>query len=328
MEKRSGSLKTNFSQIARELGISRGTVYRVVNHSPLVKPETRAKVISALNRNGYFRHRQIHISKVLFDFCDNKYLRDLGNKLMAVMPEKEYICHCSDHRRNLEDFLNSVAESDTVVFVSNPSDKIITAARHVNPDIYTVTLTTVTITPNNKLGGELAARHLFACGQKNIAVFLAESHPTRIERYKSFLGEFTLLDPDAEIKEIHMSGNDEFYSVIADFLSSCQVLPDVIFFPAGGFAQTFYEEFASRDSIYGAIGIMSYDRPEDIFPPGKEFRYFDRIEFNVQDILDWAEYYITNRPMMQKRSPVHTCVEAKLVTAGSVLDKNKRRSDK
>lgn len=69
---------------------------------------------------------------------------------------------------------------------------------------------------------------------------------------------------------------------------------------------------------------MSYDRPEDIFDEKTQFQSFDRIEFQRQHILDWAEYYITNRPMMKKRSPVHTSVGVTLVTAGSIKKKERQ----
>ena len=72
MEKRSGNLKANFSEIARDLGISRGTIYRVINQSPLVAPDTRNRVIEALNRHGYYTHRRIRRSRILFDFCKRK----------------------------------------------------------------------------------------------------------------------------------------------------------------------------------------------------------------------------------------------------------------
>ena len=122
MEKRSGNLKTNFSEIARELGISRVTVYRVVNQSPLVAPATRTRVLEVLNRHGYYTHRRIRHSRICFDFCQHLYLTEMGEILMKRLPESEYILYRTDHRRNTEEFFNTVSLCDAVVFCSIPED--------------------------------------------------------------------------------------------------------------------------------------------------------------------------------------------------------------
>lgn len=320
MDKRSGNLKTNFTEIARELNISRGTIYRVVNQSPLVAPETRSRVIEALNRHGYYTHRRIRHSRICFDFCEFRYLKEMGELLMKRLPESEYTCFRTDHRKNRETFFNTSAACDVAVFCSIPEDSLLEEVHKINPELFTVTLTTescadVTITPNNKLGGELAARHLASLGQKDIAVFLSDLHPTRMERYKSFIGEMHVLSPDSRITPIYHHDGINFTYTFEDYFRTCGKMPDTIFFPAGYFAQIFWDEFASKGAPYDQIGIMSYDHPED------NFHLFDRIEFQRQHILDWAEYYITNRPMMKKRSPVHTSVGVTLVTAGSIKKK-------
>ena len=274
-------MKTNFSEIARELGISRGTVYRVVNHSPLVAPETRSRVVEALNRHGYFTHRCIRRSRICFDFCEHPYLTEMGEFLMKRLPESEYTLFRTDHRQNQDAFFNAAAACDAVVFCSIPDDSLIETVRKINPELFTVTLTTessadVTITPNNKLGGELTARHLFALGQKDIVVFLSDNHPTRMERYKSFIGEMNLLDPHCRITPLYHHKGDSFYTVFDEFFRSRSVFPDTVFFPAGGFAQMFWEAFAEKGAPYDQIGIMSYDCPEDIFGDKKQYRYFIR----------------------------------------------------
>ena len=304
MNVRQGNLKINFTQIARELGISVMTVYRVVNNAPRVSHATRQRVTDALNRCGYFTHRKPPVSRVLFDFTDHPYLRRMGECLIRRLP--------------------------AIVFCSVPDDALLAETRRANPDVYTITLTPessadVTITPNNKQGGELVAHHLFELGQNHIAVFLSDSHPTRMERYKSFRGQMALLNPDCRIDEIHHRIGESFVTAVELYFSGISRLPGVIFFPAGGFAQEFWEKFTSRSpDRFRSIGIMSYDRPEDLFETLDGIQLFDRIEFVPENILDWAEYYIINRPMMKKRSPVHTCVNSTLVVNGSVPNLKKR----
>ncbi len=335
MVKRTGNLKVNFAAIARELGISVMTLYRVVNQSPLVSSKTRNRVIEALNRHGYFTHKRFKKVKILFDFlAGNGYLHNMGEQLIKRLPANEYFCRICDHRGNMQDFLNAAAECDVAVFCSDPEDNIIEEVRALNPDLYTITISTegctdVTITPDNKLGGELVARHLFELGQDHIAVFLSESHPSRMARYKSFRGEMAVLNPACRIDEIHHIRNESFHDVMEAYFSKTAPYPGVIFFPSGGYAQAFWENFVQKEpDRFKNVDIMSYDRPCDIFSDTTGIQLFDRIEFVPQQILDWAEYYITNRPMMKKRSPVHTCVNSYLVREGSVRNRKEIQCQK
>lgn len=331
MEPRTGNMKANFTRIARELNLSVMTIYRVVNQSPRVSNTTRRRVTEALNRNGYFIHRKMPKSQVLFDFNDHYYLRWMGEQLIRRLSEDKYLCVTSEHRKKETAFLDAAAESDIVVFCSAPSDAIIRKVRKVNRNIYSITITTescadVTITPNNKFGGELVARHLHQLGQDHIAVFLSDGHPTRMERYKSFRGEMAVLNPLCRIDEILHRQGELFEMTLESYFSQNKVLPGVIFFPAGGFAQEFWDNFVQKEpERFRNVGIMSYDRPEDLFWEHSDIRRFDRIEFDPQTILDWAEYYITNRPMMKITSPVHTCVNSYLVIEGSVANKQRNQ---
>ena len=147
-----GNLHVNFSLIARELGISVMTIYRVINNAPHVSEKMRAAVISRLNSYGFFSRSSLAHRRILFDFSDHPYLFWLGKKLQKFFPNTTE----SDHRKNSEEFFNAAASADTVVFCSNPSDAVIRKIKAENPELYTITLTTescadVTITPDNKM---------------------------------------------------------------------------------------------------------------------------------------------------------------------------------
>ena len=314
-----GNLHVNFSLIARELGISVMTIYRVINNAPHVSGKMRAAVIRRLNDYGFFCRRNLAQRRILFDFSDHPYLLWLGQQLRQRFPNTAE----SDHRKNAEEFFNAAALADTVVFCSNPSDTVVRRIQTENPELYTITLTTescadVTITPDNKLGGELAARHLHDHGHSHIAVHLAEEHPTRMERYKSFRGEMEVLNPDCRIDEIRQRSGESFHRVIDDYFGGGN-RPTAICFLTGGFGQRFWEEFCLSDEPFRrGLSIMSYDRPDAVIPPEREIHPLDRIEFDPQNILDWAEYYILHPPMMPNRSPIHTCVRTTLRVCGSV----------
>ena len=57
MEPKKFITKINMRQLARDLGISIMTLYRVLNNEPTVRPATRKRVIDALNKRGYYANQ-------------------------------------------------------------------------------------------------------------------------------------------------------------------------------------------------------------------------------------------------------------------------------
>lgn len=53
MKKKKFATNINLSELAKELGISSMTLYRVMNNEPAVRPSTKKRVIEALNKKGY-----------------------------------------------------------------------------------------------------------------------------------------------------------------------------------------------------------------------------------------------------------------------------------
>lgn len=326
MQTRSGSNKVNFRELARELNISAMTLYRVVNNVSSVRPETRKRVIAALHRHGFYSLRHTGRIRILFDFSENEFQQHYGMSLMQRLSARDYSCVVTDHRKNPARFRDAAAEGDILVFYSIPEAETIEEVRKINPELYTICLYTrcgadITISADNTLGGELAAEHLHRMGHRHIAVNLALGHPTRMERFQSFLGRMKLLDPDCRIDPVAEQPETGMCGTLLCYLESVRPRPTALFFPAGGFAQTFYEEVIARDAArFGDLSIMSYDRPCDFWPPRENVHEFDRIEFRSEDLLDWTEYYILNRPMMEPRTPIHTCIRTTLKIVGSVKD--------
>ncbi len=317
MNRRTGSLNVNFREIARELGLSAMTVYRVVNLHPGVRRETRERVTEALNRYGYFTSSRGKNFRVLFDFTEHPYLAHYGEELLKKVGRLGFRCFRSEHRVSRSRFLDLAAECDVAVFVSIPDDALIDEARSVNPDLYTITLSTksnadVTLSPDNTRGGELGARYFFRRNCRHIAVHLSEKHPTRMERFKAFYAEMKLLAPDSRIDAIRERKHMETKTVLRNYFDSTDEMPEGIFFLAGQFADLYRHEFLEKDPArFGKLNVLTFDHPQD-----QEFARldyaFDRIGFRSQELLDWAEYYITNRPMMKMRFPIHTLIDVQL----------------
>lgn len=321
----------NFRQVARELGISVMTVYRVVNGDVHVRHQMRQKVIDELNRRGCFVYSPQRQIRILFDFTNHPYLSYYGHRLMERLSALGYTCLSSEHRKDYELFLNLVSECDTVVFASIPTDDIISAARKVNKDIYTITLSTssnadVTLSPNNVKGAELAARHLFDNGHTHIAVHCADRHPTRMERLKAFSGQMFCLNPDCRIDIIREKIRSSTAEVLQEYFRNADPVPTALFFLAGEFAMLYRRDFEPvLPEKCHDLSLMTFDNPNDLEFVSLDYD-FDRIEFCSNELLDWAEYYITNRPMMKKRTPIHTSTGVHLVIRGTVKNRKKRSS--
>ena len=56
--------KATINDIARLTGVSKKTVSRVINHSPLVHPETREKVLALMKQLGYGTGYQYEAAEV------------------------------------------------------------------------------------------------------------------------------------------------------------------------------------------------------------------------------------------------------------------------
>ncbi len=323
--------RPNLRRIARQLGVSAMTVYRVINHAPSVREETRKRVLEALNWHGYFVNKRKGIDAIVFDVISgNAYFEKLASTMIDNLERNNPGTRCfrTDHRLRPEEYFNRVAQSDLAVFCSLPESELVEQTRATNPEIYTISLSTenssdVVITADNIRGGELAAQHLHKLGHSHVAVFLDEMHPNRYIRYKSFFSEFHLLNPHCRIDIIERRGLELPGAVCRAYFARSAPPPSAIFFLVGFHAQRFYRDVVLPEpERFRDLSILSYDRNEDLFTDHpEEVREFDRIEFHPQDMIDWALYYICNRPLMQKASRIRINTHARLQTAGSVKNR-------
>ena len=60
--------RTTIEEIAQIAGVSRGTVDRVLNGRPHVRPDVRAKILSAIEETGYLSPQEVHRRKLAETF--------------------------------------------------------------------------------------------------------------------------------------------------------------------------------------------------------------------------------------------------------------------
>lgn len=111
MKKKKFATNINLSELAKELGISSMTLYRVMNNEPAVRPSTKKRVIEALNKKGYNAYQGQTGGKVVFDFSHNNYLLYFGAQLMQRLSDNRFSIVLTNHRERRIAFLDAAAEA-------------------------------------------------------------------------------------------------------------------------------------------------------------------------------------------------------------------------
>lgn len=338
MKKKKFATNINLSELAKELGISSMTLYRVMNNEPAVRPSTKKRVIEALNKKGYNAYQGQTGGKVVFDFSHNNYLLYFGAQLMQRLSDNRFSIVLTNHRERRIAFLDAAAEAEVVVFCSEPDESIVAEMRKQNPQIYSISLfgyarnVDVILRSNDALGGAQAAHHLHALGhRKHVAVHHHWNHSDAERRIFYFAAEMKRLDPDCRIDVLRSFPEQELCQTCQEYFIRNREPPSAIFFVMDSGAQEFCN--AVRPFLpdeMKRIGILSYGVYEKISAKDMVSANIDRIDFSAEDILRWITYLVTNRPMLGCDGSMEMMAETKLYVAGSVPDllRNPEKSER
>lgn len=338
MKKKKFATNINLSELAKELGISTMTLYRVMNNEPAVRPSTKKRVIEALNKRGYNAYQGQTGRRVVFDFGNNNYLLYFGAQLMQRLSDNGFSIVLTNHRERRIAFLDAAAEAEVVVFCSEPDESIVAEMRKQNPQIYSISLfgyarnVDVILRSNDALGGAQAAHHLHNLGhRKHIAVHHHWNHPDAERRIFYFTSEMKRLAPDCRIDVLRSLPGRELCQTCQEYFIRNRETPSAIFFVMDFGAQEFCNAvlpFLSDDMK--SIGILSYGVYEKISARDMVSANIDRIDFSAEDILRWILYLVINRPMLGCDGSMEMMAETKLYAAGSVPDlrRNPEKSER
>lgn len=322
--------RINFRKIAEELNISHMTLYRVINNAQDVKESTRARVVEALNRHGYYRNDRFKPQTVIIDVdksgCSS-YMRSLVEMLMQRLSVHMFQCIETDHAANRRQFLLACRNADLAVLAPMKDRTVYDEAKDINPDLFILnlqgdTVGDIAIASNDFLGGELAAHHLYSFGHdRHIAVMMPEAHEQRHSfrnRYKGFLSEMLLLSPKCRIDvlEYPLLGSLRNNKTLDAFFRR-KKRPGALFCPGRYFADRLVEYCRRHGiSIPDELSLIGYDRPPSNMP---ELPDYDRVVFDPEQLVNWAEHFIMNRPVMKCRSPVHLLLDMKIEPHQTVI---------
>ena len=95
-------------------------------------------------------------------------------------------------------------------------------------------------------------------------------------------------------------------------------LPTAIFFVASTGYAAFENRMLSRfPEQYGQFSCLAFGSPLDLRWPDYPL-HVDHIGGRVRELLDWVEYFVRNRPVMQHQRPIELSLNATLTVEGTV----------
>jgi len=188
---KNGRNAPTIADVAERAGVGIGTVSRVINNSPAVRPETRAKVVAVMEELGYVPNphaRRIaggrsYTVSVLLPFVGTEFYLRLLEGIEAELGEQRYDLALFPllSKQRLERFLSSSAlayHTDGLIVASYdlaerfPGGRLPTDRPVVMVDARSEAYDSAYL--DNALGGRLAAEHLLALGGPVFAVQIEE----------------------------------------------------------------------------------------------------------------------------------------------------------
>ena len=182
----------SIADVAKKAGVGLGTVSRVLNDSPQVRPDTRARVLAVMSELGYEAKRSKHrkdphqggLIGVLVHFFEGASVYPRLRGIVTWLQPRgfEVVLHIIDSPERARERLMELPRSrqiDGLIVLSLPVQPI-EGERLADAHFPTVLLDTghpalPSVTINDHVGGMMSTRHLVDLGHERIA-FVGEPH--------------------------------------------------------------------------------------------------------------------------------------------------------
>ena len=217
----SGQQKLTISDIARLANVSKKTVSRVINHSGLVRAETRDKILRIVDKHGYqpdpqaraLALRRSYLVALVSNQPNPQYIVDMQRGILDAMAGTSYQlvvrpCERGDAKQ-YEELIEIIQHQKLFGVILTPSisedDELIGRLRQIECPYVRIAAVSLD-TPENMIethdyvGAAEAARHIASLGHKLIAhihgpnTFLSASE--RLRGFRVGLAEYGLkIDP-------------------------------------------------------------------------------------------------------------------------------------
>ena len=207
--------ETTIIDVAKEAGVSYSTVSRVLNDKSYVKPETREKVLEAMDRLGYQVNLQARslaggtskvIGLLVVDLA-TQYMGQVIHGIDDVLAANQYeLMLYTTHRQKSKESIyvnmmaRGLADGLLIVLPRDPEAYLAKLRERDFPfvliDQLSQNQSDLSVTAANRLGGYEATKHLIDLGHKRIAIVTGWmdmiSSRDRLEGYKSALANYNI----------------------------------------------------------------------------------------------------------------------------------------
>lgn len=269
--------RSTITDVARLAGVSKKTVSRVLNHSPLVHGETRARVLAVIESLGYvpdpqargLAFRRSFLVGLVFDSPSAQYIVNLQYGVLDALRDTPYelLVHPCDSRQ--PDYVTGIRrfaqrhKLHGVILVPRVSEDQALADSLAALDCRYVRIASVPLdTPERQVrthdreAGARAAEHLLALGHRRLGLVTGpQRYRSAIERSEGFLAKLAaagVVLPPARVVE----GGYTFASGVAaaEILLAAAERPTAV--------------FASNDEMAAGVYSVAHRRglriPEDL----------------------------------------------------------------
>jgi LacI family transcriptional regulator len=174
-------------EVARQAGVSLGTVSNVLNHPELVAQETRERVLHAITTLGFVRNgsaRQLRVGStqtvglVVLD-VSNPFFTEVARGVEAAASERGYsviLCNSDNSPRKEGNYLRVLEEQRVAGILIVPIEDPIMSTQGLRQRGISLVLldrlsqdsTICSVSVDDVYGGELAGRHLLKRGHRRI----------------------------------------------------------------------------------------------------------------------------------------------------------------
>ena len=221
-----GKVRLTITDIARMAGVSKKTVSRVINHSGLVKDETRERILAIVNKHGYqpdpqaraLALRRSTLVALISNQPNPQYIVDIQSGIlegMAGTPYQLVIRPCDRTSPTLyDDICDIVLHQKLFGVILTPSisedDELIGRLRQIGCPYVRIAAVSLDAPENmiethDYVGAAEAARHIAELGHRRIAHIRGpETFLSAAERLRGFrvgLAEFGMKVEDRYLKD-------------------------------------------------------------------------------------------------------------------------------
>lgn len=226
-------MKIRIEEIAKEAGVSRSTVSRVLQNHPNVKPDTREKVTEVMQQLGYRPNRlarglvtgKFNFVGLIVGDVRNPFYSEVAHIAEDILNEQGYMVVLCNSDYNIEkekNYLNMMEDfgfAGVIMTSAAENSELATMLKNMDCPVvlinrYLRNFNSNVVTIDNHLGGYLAVNHLLSLGHRNIAMLAgpedSSSSRERLEGWKEAFAEYNLPWPGVCYSDLHSKFGYDF----------------------------------------------------------------------------------------------------------------------